>query len=322
MRILFLTITTPKYQGDYMELTILNGLRKLVGDKCVDLPRKKVCYHDFSEIPKSSLHGRGFSLLSYPIADIDNTLRENYRDIEFDAILIGHSHLYGEDIMCRLEGVKTKSVWILDGHDLFGQAPRMIRYKEKLVIGVQYKNPFKRELIEEVPSEFNVYPTGFGVPVEVIRPINIQGKTQLFQRTAPSFSLFGGDPELGTRAHHIFEHEQDYYDDLSCSWFGLTCIKGGWDSLRHYEIIAAGTLVLYRDYDLKPSECSPQLLPTLSYSTPEQLKDIVQSLVVNGKPTDRYLDLLKKQRRWLFEYGTTMARASAIYETMVNHVQR
>ncbi len=300
-----------------MELTILNGMRKLIGDDCIDIPRKSVCYHDFSEISKSSLHGRGFTLLSHPIPDINGNLRAHYKELEFDAVLVGHGHLYGEGIGSRLEGVKTKAIWILDGHDLFGKAPRLIQYNGVPVIGVQFRNSFKRELVENVPIEFNVFPTGFGIPIEVVRPINLSMKTQLFQKTAPSRSLFGANMELGTRSHHIFDNETEYYDDLAQSWLGLTCMKGGWDALRHYEIIAAGTLVLFRDFDSKPPNCSPQLLPALSYSTPEQLKDLVNSLIVNGKPTSRYVDELERQRQWLFEHGTTTARASAVYRRML-----
>jgi hypothetical protein len=320
MRILFLTILSPQYQGDYMELTIFNGLRKILGENCIDVPRKDVCYHDFSKYPKPSLHGRGFTLLSYPIQDIDESLRNHYKDIDYDAVLVGHGHLYGEDHTTRLDGVRSKSIWILDGHDLFGRAPRLIEHNGKVVIGAQFRNSFKRELVEDLPPEFNVYPTGFGVPLEVIRPVNLARKTQLFQRTAPSRSLFGQDPELGTRLHHVFDSEEEYYDDMARSWFGLTCIKGGWDALRHYEIIAAGSLVLFRDFDSKPVRCSPQGLPALSYSTPEQLKSLVESLLQDGKPTSFYLSQLEMQRRWLFDHGTTTARASMVYQRILQHL--
>ena len=52
MKILFITIKSPKQQGDYFELAILNGLKKVLGDKIVDYPKKKVIYGDFSEVKK------------------------------------------------------------------------------------------------------------------------------------------------------------------------------------------------------------------------------------------------------------------------------
>ena len=72
MRILFITTQNHTKQGDLLEVSLLNGLRNLLGDNCVDYPRKKIMYHDFSDTPKETLHGRGFSLLTTPIPDIEN----------------------------------------------------------------------------------------------------------------------------------------------------------------------------------------------------------------------------------------------------------
>ena len=63
MKILFITIKSPKQQGDYFELAILNGLKKILGNNIIDYPKKKIIYGDYSEVSKEELHGRGFSLL-------------------------------------------------------------------------------------------------------------------------------------------------------------------------------------------------------------------------------------------------------------------
>ena len=73
MRILYITSEDPKAQGDYQEVSMLHGLREVLGDNCIDFPRKKIMYGDFSESPKNELHGRGFSLLTEPIEDVENT---------------------------------------------------------------------------------------------------------------------------------------------------------------------------------------------------------------------------------------------------------
>jgi hypothetical protein len=31
-------------------------------------------------------------------------------------------------------------------------------------------------------------------------------------------------PDEANRKHHIFTNEEDYYEDMSKSWFGLTCV--------------------------------------------------------------------------------------------------
>ena len=300
MKILFVTTRNPNKQGDYLESSILHGLRKVLGENCVDYPKKKIMYHDFSETQKNSLHGRGFSLLTHPLDDISN---RNIFDNKFDVILYGSGHMYGEPINLPELNSLANKVWVLDGHDLYGNAPIKINYNGEQIIGNQYKRSFKRELIIE---EELVYPTGFGIPFENIRPFTFN-KIQLYQKTAPKYSLFEHGNDF-----YSFDDENEYYKDMSQSWFGLTCKKGGWDCLRHYEILASGSLLLFRDYDKKPKLCSPQNLPCYSYSTKDELYDIMNSLVKNNKPTNKYWEMLEKQQHWLNNFGTTIARAKNI----------
>jgi hypothetical protein len=316
MKILFITTINPTKQGDLLEISILHGLRELLGDDCVDYPRKKIMYHDFSDTPKETLHGRGFSLLTTPILEIKN------RDIfnqKFDAVIYGDGHMYGEEPY--IDGINELSdgnTWIIDGHDLYGNATRKILYGGEEIIGTQFTNCFKRELIEE---DDTVFPTGFGIPEERIREINFFIKDQLYQKTAPSFSLFENINDIGGGfSHHKFKIEEEYYDDLSRSWFGLTCKKGGWDCLRHYEIIAAGSLLLFRDYDKKPLLCSPQELPCFSYTTKDELYNLMSKLVVDNKPTQEYLDMIEMQRQWLYDVGTTLSRAKNIIKIISNNL--
>jgi hypothetical protein len=307
MRLLFVPTTKVSAQNDYLEVSILHGLREIMGNQCVDYPRKKIMYHDFSDIPKDQLHGRGFTLLTKSIQDLSEQERELST---FDAVLYGCGHMYGEGVVKEFNNIANNNVWVLDGHDLFGDAPRKIEFNDQEVIGVQFRKSFKRELVEKVPD---VYPTGFGIPEYQIRPINLDNKDQLYQKTAPDNSLFQTVKDLGGGfSHHKFTKEEDYYNDLSRSWFGLTCQKGGWDCMRHYEIMAAGSLLLFRDYNLKPAACSPQVIPCLSYSTREELDGIMNRLVVDNKPTDEYMFYLDKQREWLNNVGTTKARAREV----------
>lgn len=296
MKILYITTTNPRAQGDYQEVMILNGLRSILGDSCIDFPRKKVMYGDYTDTPKEELHGSGFTLYTIPLNEIPDNLR-NLENIDF--ILYGVTNAYG--ITDYLEINKLcNNIWYIDGHD-----------HEHIT-----KTPcFKRELFN---AEENVYPIGFGIPHYQIKPINFN-KNQLFQKTAPYHSIFKPATDLGTRFHHIFRNEDEYFDDMSKSWFGLTSKKGGWDSLRHYEIMACGALLLFRDYDKKPKMCSPQNLPCFSYSSPYELNNLFSRLIVNNKPTNEYLDMLFSQREWLLKYGTTESRANYIIQTMIKN---
>ena len=78
MKVVFVTTVNPLVQGDLLELSILHGMRSVLGANCIDFPRKKIMYHDFSESPKNSLHGRGFSLLTSPLDDLRTAQDRGY----------------------------------------------------------------------------------------------------------------------------------------------------------------------------------------------------------------------------------------------------
>ena len=316
MKILFITTANPNAQGDLLEMTILRGLREIMGEGLVDYPKKKIMYHDFSSSPKDALHGRGFSLLYTPLEDINENLRSGIFNQKFDAIIYGDGHIYGERVRVpEIDKLADGNSWVIDGHDLYGGAPIKLIYENEEVIGTQFTKCFKRELLGEVDLINKVHPTGFGIPEERILPLDLSVKNQMHQSTAPDFSLFKNINDLGGGfSHHKFTDENEYYQDLSKSWFGLTSKKGGWDTLRHYEILAAGSLLLFRDLDQKPKFCSPQEIPGVSYSTLEELNSLFSRLLPNGIPSDEYIDILHKQREWLMEHGTTKARAQKILQ--------
>lgn len=299
MKILFLTTRKPTAQGDYLELTLVHGLRSLMGNDFVEYPKKKILYGDFSESPKDKLHGKGFTFCSESIPD---TLynRDNLKVKDFDVVIHGSGFIYGD-----IWQVDHPNQFWTDGNDLYGNAPRKINFNGENIIGTQYtERCFKRELVENFPT---VWPIGFGIPESKIQ-IPIMENKQLYQITAPSDACFFEN------SGYKFEYESAYYEDMRRSWFGLTCKKGGWDCLRHYEILASGACLLFKDYDKKPELCEPIGLPTLSYSTKEELDEIMSRLIVNGKTTEEYRNLLYYQRKWLNERGTTLARAQQIVE--------
>ena len=314
MKILFITTKNPNHQGDYLELSILHGLKSLLGDNLIEIPKKNILYGDFTEVNKEDLHGRGFTLLNDTFED--NLDRSDLTNIDF--VIYGSGHAYGEEYFLeKYDSLAKYNSWILDGHDLYGKAKKMKKYRREYIIDNQFEYSFKRELIFE---KEHVYPTGFGVPESVIREVDFRKKTKLFQKTAPMHALFKKQTDLGgTRNHHIFNSEIDYYNDISNSWFGITSKKGGWDALRHYEIIAAGALLLFRDYNKKPKLCSPQDLPCFSYSTKKELLSLIDTLVINNKPSIKYEEMLEKQRNWLVENGTTIARAKKIIKVLSDY---
>ena len=296
MKLLYLTGRDPNSAGDFQEVCMLHGLRSIMGEDCIDWPKKKILYADFSDSPKDELHGAGFTLYTEPIQDISN---RDHSQVDF--VLYGVTDSYNVTAYPEINTI-TPNVWYLDGHD-----------HQRIT-----KKPcFKRELFLQQES---VYPTGFGIPRHQIRPLNFTNKIQAIQKTVPPYAVFG--PQIlggDTKRLYCFSDEEDYYKDMGHSWFGLTCKKGGWDSLRHYEILASGACLMFRDYDKKPPLCAPQDLPCFSYSTLDELESIINRLLINEKPTDEYYDMVLRQREWLIKYGTTEARAIQVLRTILAH---
>lgn len=301
MNILYITTPNPRAAGDFQENVILHGLRSSIGASAIDLPRKRVMYGDFSETTRDEIHGRGFTLYTKPLDDLDAAQR-NLNVSNIDVILYGVTNAYGVTDFPEINKL-CKNIWYVDGHD---------------TSDIKKKPCFKRELFNE---EKGVYPTGFGIPHYQIRPIDLNNKTQLHQKTAPAESFFKPEVMQSLRLHYPYtwDQEEEYYRDMQRSWFGITCKKGGWDCLRHYEIMASGALLLFREYDKKPKLCSPQDLPCHSYASLEELQDLMKRLVQNNKPTKEYLEMLFAQREWLLKYGTTESRALEVLKVLLRN---
>jgi hypothetical protein len=60
-------------------------------------------------------------------------------------------------------------------------------------------------------------------------------------------------PKKGDAPAAILAAEDGYHADMARSLFSVTYRKGGWDCLRHLEIIAAGALPVFTDIDDLPS---------------------------------------------------------------------
>ena len=45
----------------------------------------------------------------------------------------------------------------------------------------------------------------------------------------------------------------------------------------------------------------------------------MNKLVVNGVPTEEYMNMLFEQRDWLLKYGTTESRALSIIKTIIKN---
>jgi hypothetical protein len=93
---------------------------------------------------------------------------------------------------------------------------------------------------------------------------------------------------------YVFHSEKEYYHDYQKSYFGVTCCKGGWDCMRHYEILANGCIPYFLDLD----KCD---LNTMHFLPRDLIKEAMNMEGVSYLKIDhsrfdlaKYYDLLNK----------------------------
>lgn len=110
----------------------------------------------------------------------------------------------------------------------------------------------------------SVFPITFSIPkCKIIE--TIQQKTKLLS------SLIPGKIET-----YIYSNETDYYDEYRKSLFAITTKKGGWDCMRHYEILANGCIPYFPDIENCPKNTMfllPKDLIILGNELYEKYKD-------------------------------------------------
>jgi hypothetical protein len=280
MRVLF--ITTPG--EDYVQDSLLYGLRRLLGPDLVDWPRKAVMYADE---PRSAreLYGRGFTmwklLPDLPLERPDASALPA-RVAEFDRVVFGSVRRQSEvfrrwftrPFRCRLPGAPR--VAFLDGEDHRNFFP------PALARGTY----FKRE--RTAATAALTRPISIAIPGEKIAPQVPAGKDRLFATHIQCEEAY----RLGwIRKHcaqsYAFDDEEAYRADLQRSYFGVTMRKSGWDCMRHYEIAANGTVPCFWQLGAKSRFGAPfELIDgknCVVFDTAEELERKTQSLLDHGR---------------------------------------
>lgn len=228
MKILITSVSGSYNSGDtaaeYMGDSIFHGLRSLLGPDVIDPLHK---WHMYASAPKerlANLHGRGFTLFGL-LDDIQidrDGVVDKIRTKFYDYIIVTpHCTVCDEDRKYHLENkinelsqyYEPNKLILIDGSD-----------KDSFIFNVRDKvTYFKRELVD---TNDWAKPISFSIPkCKIVNDLPTKSKD--FACVIPWH-----DDTYG------FEHESDYYADYQKSFFGYTCKKGGWDCMRHYEILA------------------------------------------------------------------------------------
>tara|TARA_B100000519_G_scaffold40574_1_gene30446 strand:- start:3737 stop:4750 length:1014 start_codon:yes stop_codon:yes gene_type:complete len=105
---------------------------------------------------------------------------------------------------------------------------------------------YKREMLDSQEEIAN--PISFAFPEEKIREVDDSNRSVPFAPLVPVNQSI--DPSY--MSTYIYEEEESYYDMYQTAYFSYTSKKGGWDTLRHYEIIANGSIPFFVDIENCP----------------------------------------------------------------------
>jgi hypothetical protein len=254
MKVLFITKgNLPDYQAD----TIMHGGRSVLGSDFVDANYPWYMYKKEKEqfwnirVPDNGRsYGRGMTLhgtldeCNVDRTDLVSKIRKKY----FDFIIYGSASRCVDHLQEVMANYPKEKIAFVDGED-----DQMIR-REYLNMGII----FKRELTDLTIK--GVFPISFGAPKEKIVK-SIPTKTQDWGTVIP-----------GDMSTYIFEDEKSYYDDYQKSYFSLTHKKGGWDCMRHYEILLNGCVPYFPDIQNCPTSTMVNFPKDLCSSANEMIK--------------------------------------------------
>jgi len=299
MKILFFTSSIEDYLAD----PTLHGLRLMYGKDCVDYPKCEILYKNCPDLIRKQVRGNGFTLYTGLLDDIEIdrfNIESKVVAGYFDLIIISDiQRQYGWFIHFR-PWLTPKNCIILDSADTTQPYPaRGHWWRHPYYWFIPRVHPyflyFKREWVPDthfsiwarilpqflrarLPQPRTLRRVSFGIPVEKII-------THLPEKKK-DFPKHIVDPEVaakipGSHTSYAFTSEDEYFKDLQDSRFGITTKRAGWDCLRHYEIACNGTVMCFRDLDLKPETCAPHGLSeknTIIYKNADDLMKRISSI--------------------------------------------
>jgi hypothetical protein len=159
-----------------------------------------------------------------------------------------------------------------------------------------------------------VYPITFGIPEELVIHDAFIFKEDVVAAAVP------GHP-------YRFHSQSQYFRQYRKSLVGITHKKGGWDCLRHYEIVAAGSLPYMPDVGgipegtmaLWPKDLLNEVLelPGLDHKMIANKNVANDTLLINEAfNIDRYVSLLNRFTNYTLNCLTTRAVAEFILSTV------
>jgi hypothetical protein len=290
MKVLFLSDNKlPDFQNDM----IFHGGRSVLGNDFVDSNKLWYMYQEEKElywnerVPNfGKSYGRGFTLYGHfnnsENIDRDNILQKiksNY----FDKIIYASITRCADYLSEVVKYYNKKDIIIVDGED-----DQQIR-KEFYNIGVYYK----RELIYD--------------QTDLLKPIWFSIPKKHIVKEVPNKKLQYATIIPGDLSTYIYDNEHDYFQGYKDAYFGITMKKGGWDCLRHYEIIMNGCVPYFVDL----MSCPKQTMTTFPK---EMILDMISPSNIESMSEDSYKENVKN----LLDYCSNNLTTESLFKYLIN----
>jgi len=235
---------------DYLHDSVFHGLREVYGASVVDANKLWYLYEDCNlfdeknfETIRKPLHGWGYTYggnlkdLNIDRVDIYSKIKNKY----FDLVIFG---------ICRNDP-KDSSKAIYERDDLLNKCLQIYPSNKLIFLDGSDGQDIKREDLLNKGFYFKRENIGIGYPIWFAIP------KQKFNFNYEKIKLFSNNIPAHNRKNYTHFTEKSYYSDYGQSFFAITCKKGGWDCMRHYEIMSQGTLPYFVDIDKSPIQTMP-----------------------------------------------------------------
>jgi len=118
----------------------------------------------------------------------------------------------------------------------------------------------------------------------------------------------------GNLSTYIYDNETDYYNEYRQSMFAITTKKGGWDCMRHYEILANGCIPYFPNIEDCP-ENTMVFLPKELLEEGNRLFEKLHRKKINElseEDQNQYMELIQRLLHHTREYLTTTKMAEYV----------
>ena len=113
---------------------------------------------------------------------------------------------------------------------------------------LQQRRPVNVPTAPGTSRKLVVYPISFSIAEELV-VATCPPKSRTFGTVVPGVGETYVFSEMHADLNQSRDNENRYHEDMSRSLFAITFKKGGWDCLRHLEILAAGSFPLFTDIE-------------------------------------------------------------------------